>query len=488
MKNARLKIWLLISFISIVLFANTTFNYIKIKDNEKTISKIHTTNLIFKILQDYHLLTHEVEEKQVEYLLLKSDLLKNYIIKAKTLEAIQIDSIRSLLTKNNLFDIYVLNPFSVLNKSKLDFYNFVKTGLNLEDWITANKQNTLANFEAIENIEKLLWENKEMLLAQSNNELEQIYITDFIQTIIILLSLLLLGMVLSANEKQKKLVAELKQLNATKDKFFSIISHDLKNPFNSILGFSELLEKNFEKYPVEKTKQFIINIHQTAKKTFELLENLLEWSRLETGKVKPTLQSVKLEEIISDEIELLNCAATQKYITLMSDCPADLIVFADKNMVRTVLRNLISNAIKFTEINGIVEVAAEENHKFVSVSVNDNGIGIVKDNLENLFKIDKETSTLGTQGEKGTGLGLLLCKELVELNKGKIEVESEIGVGSKFKVKLPKYIEKTEAKTKLIGNLHLLIAFLFPLMNKIFFYVKIFIILANFLTRIILSM
>jgi signal transduction histidine kinase len=246
---------------------------------------------------------------------------------------------------------------------------------------------------------------------------------------------------LSENKRQIQLVKELKQLNATKDKFFSIISHDLRNPFQAILGFSDMLINNFDKYPKEQMLEFIGLINQSSKKAFELLENLLEWSNLQTKKMKPVFQSVSSYEIINEVTQLLSGMAEQKHISLIFDSTIDEKILTDRNMINTILRNLISNAIKFTGINGKIEIKTQSNSHTVAISIADNGMGMDKDDIEKLFKIETKISTTGTQGEKGTGLGLLLCKDLVELNHGSIEAVSEIGSGSTFTIRIPKYVE-----------------------------------------------
>ena len=225
---------------------------------------------------------------------------------------------------------------------------------------------------------------------------------------------------------------ELKRLNATKDKFFSIIAHDLKNPFGSLLGASDVLLKKFDKFDREKILQFITNIRQVAKQGYDLLLNLLEWSRAQTGRLKFEMQNLNLNELVKANIDLLQTAANNKKIEIINAVDPEITVFADRNTTLTVLRNLISNAIKYTHIGGKVNIFSETVNDHIKIIVEDEGIGIPEDVQKKLFRIDESYSQKGTNDESGTGLGLILCKEFVEKNKGQIWVESEEDKGSKF--------------------------------------------------------
>ena len=232
---------------------------------------------------------------------------------------------------------------------------------------------------------------------------------------------------------------QLKELNATKDKFFSIIAHDLKSPFSSILGLSELLFTNFDKYDAQKKKRFIGLIKEATENTYKLLENLLLWSRSQRGIIdfKPTKRNLHL--LTGETVNLLSQSTKNKSIVLINQIPEDIYVVADRDMLLTILRNLISNAIKFTHKNGMVIVSVEKTikQKFIEISVTDTGIGISEDTIGDLFQLDKNVSTSGTEKETGTGLGLILCKEFVEKHGGEIWIESKVGKGSKFIFTLP---------------------------------------------------
>jgi PAS domain S-box-containing protein len=247
------------------------------------------------------------------------------------------------------------------------------------------------------------------------------------------------------SEKQlEKYAEELKASNDAKDKLFSIISHDLRSPFNSILGFFNLLSEQYDDISEDERKSFIHELKKSSENAFMLLENLLTWSRAQTGGIKVTAICFDLAGVVDQQFEVLKNAADSKKINLSNQISDGTVVFADQDMVKTILLNLINNAIKFTRSEGSIMIYAVKNDKEFQITVEDNGVGIPKSVLDNMFRIDKSHSTLGTSNEKGTGLGLLICKEFAERNGGKIWVESEPGKGSKFIFTLPLYpdIEK----------------------------------------------
>ncbi|NWF89305.1 MAG: PAS domain-containing sensor histidine kinase [Ignavibacteriaceae bacterium] len=237
--------------------------------------------------------------------------------------------------------------------------------------------------------------------------------------------------ILGLNEK-------LKSLNTSKDKFFSIIAHDLKSPLSGLLGFAEILVEEYDELPDEEKKEFIGHTYDAAKNIMALLENLLEWSRIQSGSIVFTPETLNVESVLDDIFGLFAQNARNKNIKLEKNIDSSTMVFVDKNMFHTILRNLVSNGIKFTNDGGSIVVSAKMFPKFVEISVKDSGVGISEANLQKLFKIDTSFSTQGTNKERGTGLGLMLCKELVEKNGGKIKVESELGKGTTFVINLPK--------------------------------------------------
>ena len=239
------------------------------------------------------------------------------------------------------------------------------------------------------------------------------------------------------SEALKASEAKLKDLNATKDKFFSIIAHDLKGPFNGIIGLSEILKEEAENLDVSSITEYAAMIHSSALQSHRLLENLLSWARIQEGKMSFKPVSNELYSVVSEVILLFKDISGRKKIDIINKVPFLLNVTADTEMLKTILRNLISNAVKFTGINGKVRISASAGTSEVEIVVGDNGGGIRADNLCKLFSIDNAFTTRGTENEKGTGLGLVLCKEFVERHGGCISVKSKSGKGSKFKFTLP---------------------------------------------------
>jgi len=230
---------------------------------------------------------------------------------------------------------------------------------------------------------------------------------------------------------------ELQKINSDKDRFISILAHDLKNPFFAIIGFLDLLSKNIRKYDIEKIEYQIHTVNTSAKNTYLLLENILTWIKTHAGKIPFEKQATNLKKVVLDVIQNIELSANNKNIVIYNKVPHNIFVFVDINMIQTVLRNLISNAIKFTHKNGIIEISSEVNQMLVTVSVSDNGVGIKQENIDKIFNISKIYRTAGTENETGTGFGLIICKEFVEKHGGDIWVESEYGKGSIFKFTTP---------------------------------------------------
>ncbi len=229
------------------------------------------------------------------------------------------------------------------------------------------------------------------------------------------------------NEKQLAIKnAELNKLNAEKDKFFSIIAHDLKSPFNAILGFSNILVEQMKENNYNGIDRYVEIIQKSSEQAMDLLMNLMEWSRSQTGRMEFSPEHFEMGNMINEIMPLFENIAGQKSITISSKLLPNTPVFADKAMINTVLRNLISNSIKFTHPGGNINISIEKKPNEIMVSVADNGVGIPKDSIDKLFRIDENFSTPGTQKEKGTGLGLILCKEFIEKHGGRIWVESEV--------------------------------------------------------------
>jgi signal transduction histidine kinase len=260
-----------------------------------------------------------------------------------------------------------------------------------------------------------------------------------ILTMIIVFTFFLLKLFSSnrqVNITLKKNQLELQELNATKDKFTSIIAHDLKSPFNSLIGFSGLLENASKKKDLEKVSEYAKHIKDVSVQTYKLLENLLEWSRSQTGKISFEPKAMDIKVSIKNVVDLMYPVAKRKEVNI--DIDAETIpVLVDENMIHTILQNLLSNAIKYSYHKGNITISAKEKEGMLLLSVKDEGMGITEDKRSKLFQLDESLSEPGTDGERGTGLGLILCKEFVERHRGKIDVESELGKGSTFIIYLP---------------------------------------------------
>jgi len=239
-----------------------------------------------------------------------------------------------------------------------------------------------------------------------------------------------------SQEKIRETNLELEKQIVTKNKFFSIISHDLKNPFTVLLGLTELLLKNHAKYENAEREKMIKAIYNTSEKTHRLLENLLSWSRIQTNSIDIHPEKFDIKDILNENILLMRSQANLKEIEIICNYSSEW-VYADLEMVKTIVRNLLSNAVKFTHKYGNVTIQTERDGNMVYISFTDTGVGIREDKIKQFFKIDKTFSTKGTDKETGTGLGLLLCAEFIAKNNGEIKVESEINKGSKFTFSLP---------------------------------------------------
>jgi two-component system, sensor histidine kinase and response regulator len=231
---------------------------------------------------------------------------------------------------------------------------------------------------------------------------------------------------------------QLQELNATKDKFFKIIAHDLRNPFGGIMGLSQIMEKNLlEGSDTSKHLKYTQLIYETSKSAFELLENLMLWAMSQQNSMSVDLQNISIKELLSTVILIISANAFKKNITVENRLSEHDIVYADASFLSTIFRNLLTNAIKFTNAGGQIIVSANRRDGFFEISVTDSGVGMEQKNLERIFRIDSKFSCPGTENEKGTGLGLILCKEFVEKQGGKIWVTSQIGVGTTFLFTLP---------------------------------------------------
>lgn len=236
----------------------------------------------------------------------------------------------------------------------------------------------------------------------------------------------------SQNRQLEKKNEELKELNITKDKFLSIIGHDLKNPISAIIGFTELLSANAQQYDKAKIEHFSQIIADSSKHVFDLLENLLAWARCQTGNIQYKPTEVAIDELVLKSIQLLSEFAQRKDISVILSSQSKATVCCDPNMINTVVRNLISNAIKFTPAGGLIDISVRKNSGSIAIVVADNGVGMTPQQVEKLFCLGEQISTSGTNNEPGTGLGLLLCKDFLSIHESELTVRSIKNGGTTF--------------------------------------------------------
>jgi signal transduction histidine kinase len=245
---------------------------------------------------------------------------------------------------------------------------------------------------------------------------------------------------LKESERRYKMIsAKLQELNQAKDTFFSIISHDLRAPFDSILGFSEILKNDFKELNDSEKELYIDSLYQASRHVYNLLNNLLQYSRFEMDKIDFNPKRITLKEIIDKNVKVLNSIARKKNITLGTESIDNITVFADEEMLNSILINLISNGIKFTKRGGEVCISAQKKGNFIEIIVKDNGIGMDEEMIFKLFQLKMQKSRPGTENESGTGLGLFITQKYVEKNGGKLDVVSELNKGTSFSFTLPEY-------------------------------------------------
>lgn len=232
---------------------------------------------------------------------------------------------------------------------------------------------------------------------------------------------------------------ELLTLNSTKDKFFRIIAHDLKSPFTALLGFSEILKENIDDLSSEQSKSIVNILHSSLKNQFTFLENLLKWSQLQSGRFELTYSEVQVEQVIRNIIKIASPVIKSKNIEIKTSVPDELSLNTDAQALTSILYNIVFNALKFTADYGKLAIFVSQDENNVSFSIEDNGVGMPPERVSKLFLIGESVSTPGTNNEKGSGLGLILVKELVEKLKGDIRVESTPGIGTTFIVVIPKF-------------------------------------------------
>ena len=242
--------------------------------------------------------------------------------------------------------------------------------------------------------------------------------------------------VMALNEKLTESEKILKELNASKDRFFSIIAHDLKGPFQGLIGYSDILSQDIESLSKNEVAEYSRDMNESARQIFKLLENLLDWTRIQRNAIEINLANQNLRMLVSMCVDILLLQANKKEIKIINNVDDSHVAYVDVNMMNTVIRNLISNAIKFTRIGGKIELSSTKIDDKIELVVSDNGVGIDEEALSKLFRIDVQHTTKGTADEKGTGLGLILCKEMVEKNGGSLRIESKLNEGTSFYITL----------------------------------------------------
>ncbi len=245
---------------------------------------------------------------------------------------------------------------------------------------------------------------------------------------------------------RKNAEINLEKLIKQKDKFFSILAHDMRGPFMGFIGLSEILSKDYNELSLTEIVEIASSLFQSANRILRLLENLLEWSKIQQEEYVISLENRVLSDEVAECIEIIEANSKSKQITINSSIDKSIVVHTDSNIIRTITRNLLSNAIKFTNENGIINISSSENGGFITLIIEDNGIGMEKKILDNVFDMSVKTSTIGTKNEQGSGLGLILCKELSQKNGGDLIIESEVGIGTKATLFIKKELKITIVK------------------------------------------
>lgn len=311
---------------------------------------------------------------------------------------------------------------------------YYKKYTHLKDSLAALENiQSIALMESVHQVDRAFQENK---ILQNENRLKDEQ-TKFLLILSIILTAFI-SFILYKFFQNRKLNKQLKELNATKDKFFSIIGHDLKNPFNNLLGYTQLLADDYETMTEEERKQSVINLNQSSKKLVILIDNLLQWARTNIGALKYSPKSINLFLFINNLISNHNESIVNKDLDVKIKIDPEMDILIDEDYLNLVTRNLLSNAIKFSNRNGRIDFIAEDKIDEVVVHIKDNGVGIEEDKLKKILDFGGDVSTPGTLNERGTGLGLILVNDLIRKWGGKISVHSKVGKGSTFSFTIPK--------------------------------------------------
>jgi len=355
-------------------------------------------------------------------------------------------------TDNVVIILDAKGNFEWVNKSFTNIY-----GMNLEEWIRERGKNILkSSFNPnISDILKKCHRTKKPVRYQSqSNDMEEreIWTQSTLSPVLDndgkITQFVTIDSDISALKKAQELINyqreelekqtdELEKVNITKDKFFSIIAHDLKNPFHAILGFSDVLSSNYNSIPDDKKQEYLGMIHDSAEFARSLLDNLLNWSRSQSGTIHYDPGPVDLLQTVVEMQQALMANMENKNLEFINEIPEGSVAYADLNMIQTILRNLISNAIKFTPDGGSVKVSAVKSGIGLAVSVSDTGVGIPEEAQARIFSFGEFHSTAGTDGEQGTGLGLVICREFIRKHGGELSLKSAKGKGTTFTFTIP---------------------------------------------------
>ncbi|PZX94310.1 hypothetical protein DOS84_06710 [Flavobacterium aquariorum] len=361
----------------------------------------------------------------------------------KSLDYIK-ESLKIFKREKSLIDIrdsysYLSNIYKTQNKPELALMFFEKSS-NLNDSIFSNENKIQIEFLKSQREIDLKDKKIEIQNLKIKNEARKVYLLYTITIAVIILLTLFFWLYLSKRKTNLQLKEKNKvisNINKQKDKFFSIIAHDLRGPFTGFLGLTELLAQDIDNMDKEEIQFAAINMRSSAVNLNRLLENLLEWSRMEQGLIPFSPQKSKFLPLVKESVNTLQDEANKKRIKIQIKIPEDLTIYADYHILQSVIRNLLSNAVKFTPRNGSIKIEAHDDSKSTVVSISDTGIGMDAKILQNLFQLEVKTNRNGTENEPSIGLGLILCKEFVEKHNGKIWVESEVNIGTTFYFNFP---------------------------------------------------
>lgn len=361
----------------------------------------------------------------------------NDLLLGKEITLINLDSNDKLIKDC----INYINNFIIQYKEGVEFSFSIANGdLNYE---TSTKNSSFAIINALKGLQSTLkhltWKTQQIANGDFDQKIN--FIGEFSSAFNKMTEQLKYSF-LKIEEQNKELKETqniLKEANITKDRFLSIIAHDLKNPFTSLIGFSKLVVDDFDKIDKKHLKEILEMIYQSAKQIYSLLENLLLWARAQSGSVTIEPDYIDIYGIIQENLDIFSNNIKEKNINIKLNLNKENRVFVDYNMISTVIRNILSNAIKFTNFNGKIEIKTEsvDNGENLLIEIKDNGKGIEEEYKDRIFSIDKKFSTPGTNNEKGSGLGLIICKEFVLKNNGDIYFKSKYGEGTSFFIKLP---------------------------------------------------